>query len=493
MKTAMELTHVHKSFLGVHALNDVSIRVEAGRVHALVGENGAGKSTLIKIAAGVIQPDRGSIVVAGDEVSLTPRSAREYGIRVVHQERQVALSRTVAENLVLDAAATNRFGFVTRSSMRSAAQERLDRIGLSLDLDAPVSTLTVAQTQLLEIARAVTYDANCIILDEPTASLHRSEIGGLFDVIRAIRNSGVAVVYISHHLDEVMAIADDYTVLRDGNRIEHGTIGDTTPSKLVRSMFGEDVSLRREEIFGDACVERDVATSVRGVSLGTVVRDVSFEVHSGEVVVVTGPVGSGAEHLGRMIAGAQSPDAGEVRIGADRITGRRHATRAGVAYLPADRKRLGLMLDRSIAENLLLAEFAVSRKTMFASTSAASKAQGVCRSLAIKFSDVRLPVKTLSGGNQQRVVLGRWLNVGSTVLVLDEPTVGVDIPSKAAIYKLIRERARAGAAIVILSTEYQEIRCVADRVIVMRDGRIQGQIPGSESTESRIFELELKS
>lgn len=491
MNAPLELRHIDKSFPGTRALNDVCIRIEAGRVHALVGENGAGKSTLIKIASGALQPDSGTILLHGEPVTLNPRSARDHGIRVVHQERQIAPTRTVAENLVLHAPGRNRWGLVTRKSIAAEAQARLDRLGVDLDLDAPASSLTVAQTQMLEIARAVDFNAACIIMDEPSASLHRSEIGRLFAVTRAIRDNGIAVIYISHHLDEVMQLADDYTVLRDGRQVTTGQTADTTTSQLITDMFGAGSWLRREDLITAQPILGDVAVELDHVSFGAAVNDVSLSVRRGEVLVITGSVGSGAGHVGQLIAGAIKPTAGEVTVGGIHPQRRNRAARAGIALLPADRKRQALMLDRSVAENVLLAEHGIAANSLGLPLRAARRAAEVCRSLSVKTADVRNPVRTLSGGNQQRVVLARWLNVDSSILVLDEPTVGVDIPSKSEIYRIVRQRAAGGAAVVVLSTEYQEIQSVADRVIVMRDGGVVGELAGADATESAIFDMEL--
>lgn len=491
MNPTLELRHIDKSFPGTRALRDVCIAIEPGRVHALVGENGAGKSTLIKIASGALQPDSGTILLRDRPVILNPRTAHEYGIRVVHQERQVVSTRTVAENLVLHAPERNRLGLVTRKSIAAEARARLDRLGVELDLDAPASTLTVAQTQMLEIARAVDFTATCIIMDEPSASLHRSEIGRLFEIVEAIRGNGVAVIYISHHLDEVMQLADEYTVLRDGQHVTTGKTAETTTSQLIADMFGAGSWLRRDDLVTTEPKLGDIAIELDHVSFGAAVNDVSLSVRRGEVLVITGSVGSGAGHVGRLIAGAIRPTSGHVTVAGINPRYRNRAARAGVALLPADRKRQALMLDRSVAENVLLAEHGMSANPLGLPRRAVKRAAHVCHSLSVKTADVRNPVRTLSGGNQQRVVLARWLNVASDILVLDEPTVGVDIPSKSEIYRIVRQRAEDGAAVVVLSTEYQEIQSVADRVIVMRDGGVVGEIAGADATESAIFDMEL--
>ncbi|WP_283135207.1 sugar ABC transporter ATP-binding protein [Rhizohabitans arisaemae] len=487
----LELRKVQKSFPSVRALKDVSLAAYPGRVHALLGENGAGKSTLIKVASGALQPDGGEILLNGAPVRLTPRTAKSAGIRVLHQERQIALTRSVAENVLLDRPTRGRFGLVTAGGLARAAGERLARVGADLDPHAPAWTLTVAQMQLLELARAVSDDATCIIMDEPTASLHRAEIERLFTVVRQVRDSGIAVVYISHHLDEVMELADDYTVLRDGSEVASGLVSEVTTARLVSHMFGDEVSLRREDVHEGGTRPGDVVIELDRASFGGAVRSVSLAARRGEVLAVTGAVGCGSREVAHLMSGAIKPTSGTVRILGSGRGSRRAAARAGVGFLPADRKREGLLLDRSIVDNALLAENGITRRPLFHPLSATRRAADACRRLAVKLSDVRSPIRGLSGGNQQKVILARWLRVGSEVLILDEPTAGVDIPSKSEIYRLIRQHAVEGRAVVLFSTEYQEIRCVADRVLVMRDGRIAGEIEGENATEHRIFEMEL--
>jgi ribose transport system ATP-binding protein len=489
----IELQNVSKSFPGARALTDVSVAFRPGRVHALVGENGAGKSTLIKIACGVLQPDAGEIHVDGAAVRLTPRGARDLRIRVLHQERQVALTRSVADNVVLGEVPHNRWGLSGQRLIEREARRRLERVGVELDLRAPVATLPVAQRQLLELARAVTFDARCLIMDEPTASLHPEEIEQLFDVVRRVRDHGIAIVYISHHLSEVIALADDYTVLRDGRRVGGGLVADTSPAGLVEQMFGSEVSLRREEIHGGTTEPGEIAARLRGVRYGRRLKGVDLEFRYGETVVVNGPVGSGAAELGRILSGAIRPTSGSVELMGRPGTTRRRAARRGVALIPADRKREGLLLDRPIHENSELASDAARPASWYSAARATERSRRGGEALNLKASDVRLPIRGLSGGNQQKVLIDRWLRVGSRVLVLDEPTVGIDIPSKAEIYRQLRALTRAGAAVIVVSTEYQEIRCVADRVIVMRDGVVAGEVSGTDATEQTLFALGARS
>lgn len=492
MSSILELKDIHKSFPGAQVLKGVTLEAQAGRVHALLGENGAGKSTLIKIASGALQPEAGDVLIDGRKMRLTPHTARLAGIRVLHQERQMTLTRSVADNVLIDGAPRNRMGLVTTRAANREAARRLADVGVDLDPAAPVASLTLAQMQLLELARAVNSDAKCIIMDEPTASLHRNEVGTLFSVVGRIRQSGMAVIYISHHLDEVMEVADEYTVLRDGRMAKHGSVAGVTPEGLISAMFGAEVSLRREDLIGEACHAAEVAVELDDVSYGAAVKSVSLQARKGEVVVVTGAVGCGSREVARLMAGAIAPTAGTVRIAGAAGLGRRKAASRGVGFLPANRKLDGLMLDRSVVDNVLLAESGLrSALSCYWHARAQGRAARSCNGLAVKMADVRAPIRGLSGGNQQKGILARWLHVGSDVLILDEPTVGVDIPSKFEIYRLLREHALAGKAVVVFSTEYQEIRCVADRVLVMRDGRIIGEVDGENATEHTLFTIEM--
>jgi len=330
-------------------------------------------------------------------------------------------------------------------------------------------------------------------MDEPTASLHPDEIEQLFAVVRRVRGYGVAVVYISHHLSEVMELADEYTVLRDGRRVGGGRVVDTSPSNLVEQMFGSEVSLHRDEIHGGGTEPGAVAARLRGVHYGRRLKGVDLDIRYGETVVVNGPVGSGAAELGRILSGAVRPTAGSVELMGRPGATRRQAAKHGVALIPADRKREGLLLDRPIHENSELAGDAARPLSWYSAARATERCRRGGRALNLKASDVRLPIRGLSGGNQQKVLIDRWLRVGSRILVLDEPTVGIDIPSKAEIYRQLRALTRAGAAVVVLSTEYQEIRCVADRVIVLRDGTVSGEVPGADATEQTLFALGARS
>ena len=482
----------------MRALDDVSFSVEAGEIHALVGENGAGKSTLIKIVAGALRPDQGSIHFDGVETRLhSPRDAMEAGIRVIHQERQIAEELSVAENIMLGQLPAGPLGIVRKDALRQQALAKLDRLRVRLPLDAPARALSLADRQLLEIARAVSFDARLIVMDEPTASLHPSEVGALFEVVRTLRGEGISVIYVSHHLEEIFEIADRVTVLRDGVHVTTERVANVDAADLIGLMFGEQVRMERAEIHGGETTRRsDVAISVSGVSYGRSLRDVSFDVHFGELLVLTGAVGSGTQELGRLIAGAERPSAGTISIAGlpTNVSRRARAAAGGVAFIPGDRKRQAMMLDRSVADNVLLAHHALGLSGVVLSPPRENRrAQQLCAEQLVKVSDVRAPVRTLSGGNQQKAVISRWSDVASTIFIFDEPTAGIDVASKLEIYLTLRRLVRDGAAVVVISADLPEIHCVADRVLVMRSGRVGGILDGENATAVEVLAVEMAS
>ncbi|WP_375503119.1 sugar ABC transporter ATP-binding protein [uncultured Jatrophihabitans sp.] len=486
---ALQVEHLGVAFPGVRALHDVSLTVRAGEVHALLGENGAGKSTLIKVVTGAQKPHQGTVRVAGRELRpYTPRAAQKLGVRVVHQERQIAPDLSVAHNVLLDDVSAGRLGLVTARNVARRAQRELDELGLDLDARTIAGDLTAAQQQLVELARAVHRQAALVVMDEPTASLRRSEVEVLFGVVRGLRRSGTAVLYISHHLNEVFEVADVATVLRNGEKVADFQVADTTTGELVGAMFDRDVSHVRLPR-----AERDrstVALAGRGVSSPPVLLPVDVDVRAGEILVLCGAAGSGTSELAEVLSGASSSPTGVVSMSGGKLSGRTRAAARGIGFVPADRKAAGLLLERPIVENLLISRRGWRGWLYWPSAAVALARRALVRG-QVKAGDPRRAVSTLSGGNQQRVIFARWLLAESTVLVLDQPTAGVDIAAKFEIYQQLLDLTAEGLAVAMVSSDYEEISCLADRVIVMRDGVVVAELDGDAATPERLYQLEM--
>lgn len=495
-QAAIELEDITKAFPGVIALDGVSLRVRPGTVHALCGENGAGKSTLIKIATGVQHADSGSLRIDGSLVERpTRRHLQDLGVRAIYQERQIAADLSVSENVLLDRLPT-RFGIVDWRRARQLAAERLAALEIDIDVDMPVRSLSVAQLQMIEIARAISFDAKLVVMDEPTASLSRHEVEPLFAVVGRLRAAGVSVLFISHHLDEVFALADDVTVMRDGKVVANGPASDFDTTSVVQAMFGRSVERGRVER-QRAATEATPRLRLQGVTTSRL-SGVDLSVAAGEIVAVTGGIGAGVSELARVAAGGTRPAAGEVSVvdasgTPQTVKSRRHALSLGVAFLPADRKRQGLLLDKAVADNIVLGQQADGRHPLFLPAKVRSSAAALVPRANVKTANIDVGVGTLSGGNQQKVMIGRWIGVDSTVLVFDEPTAGIDIASKFEIYAELRRLADAGAAILLCSTDFQEVGQAADRVIVMRSGQIVGEVEGRLATEHELLQLEMST
>jgi ribose transport system ATP-binding protein len=488
---ALQVENVHKRFPGVHALKDVSLGVTAGEVHALVGENGAGKSTLIKIATGAQSPDSGIVRVNGDEISTFSRAEFDScGVRCLYQERQVVPDLDVAENVMLDALPRRR-GIIDRRAMRAEATRRLNRLGIDLDPRGSVRDLSVAELQLIEIARAVSLEAQVVVMDEPTASLHRSEVDRLFSVVRTMRDAGVAVLYISHHLDEIFELAETVTVLRDGEVAGVRKVADIDSGDLIEMMFGRRIEQTQSD---RQPIEGDTVLRLRGVTLGASLQDLDLDIRAGEVLVATGGIGSGTSQLAEVAVGACPVDAGTVELvgsgTAKRVKGRRSTVREA-AYLPSDRKRRGLLLDDSVASNLTLASVAAPDGPVVWPRSLRRLAERLRLAGGVKAANLDVRIRTLSGGNQQKVMVGRWLEHPGSLVVVDEPSAGIDIPSKFEIYEALRDLAANGAAVLVCTTDFSEVGQIADRVVVLRHGTIQATIAGADATEHHLFELEM--
>ena len=482
------LRDVHKSFGGVRALRGVSFSLRAGEVHALVGENGAGKSTLIKIMAGVHRPDEGEMLLNGERVTFRhPEDATAHGVAVIYQELAQFPDLSVLENLFMGAQTTRGpLGLIDWRTLRKRAEEAFNRLGVTIDLDTPVSHLSTAQGQLVEIARALTRDARVLIMDEPTASLGERDAARLHEAVRKLRGEGVGVVYISHRLDEIFEVADRVTVLRDGESVGGGAVEDLSVERLVALMVGREVGeLYPEMVFRPG----EVMLEVRHLSRPGL-HDISFEVRAGEIVGLAGLVGSGRSEVARCLFGIDAHE-GEVLLCGERVPRNPWgAIGAGMAYVSEDRKLEGLVLPMTIEENISLP---ILERLRWLGLLDARRAKGVAErffdALGVRAPGVGTVVATLSGGNQQKVSLAKALATKPKLLILDEPTRGIDVGAKAEIHKLMARLCEEGLAILMISSELPEILAMSHRVLVMNGGRLAGRLGREESTAPRVMQL----
>jgi rhamnose transport system ATP-binding protein len=485
----LELRHAAKSFGAVLALVDGSVELRAGEVHALLGENGAGKSTLVKILAGVHQPDAGTLAVGGREVALHgPAAARAAGIAVIYQEPALFPDLSVAENMFVGRQPLRSGRRIDRKAMTTEAEEIFARLGVPLDPARPARGLSIADQQVVEIGKALSLDARVIVMDEPTAALSAAEVSRLFDVVATLRDQGAAVMFISHRLEEVFEICQRVTVMRDGKHILTSELAGLTAADLVRAMVGRELAERVEQPPGAAAGEA-VLEVARLTSEG-VFTDISLTVRAGEIVALAGLVGSGRSEVARAIFGIDRYDAGSVTVGGRQL--RRaspvSAMAAGVGFVPEDRRQQGLVMDMSVQQNVALASLRDLRRggLIRASAERAMAADWATR-LKIKYSRLTDPVATLSGGNQQKVVLAKWLGRQPAVLIVDEPTRGIDVGTKAEVHQLLVDLARSGVAVLMISSELPEVLGVSDRVLVMREGALVAELSRQEASEEAIM------
>jgi rhamnose transport system ATP-binding protein len=481
------LRGISKQFAATAALTDVSMDLRAGEIQALVGENGAGKSTLVKILAGVHQPDRGEILIDGAPTPIHgPTQSRALGIAVVHQEPRLFPDLTVAENVFLGHAPTGALGTIDWRSMRRAAQALFVDLAVQLDVDAAVRGLSMADQQLIEIAKALSMDARVLILDEPTASLSAHEVERLFAIVRRLRERGVAILFVSHRLDEVFQLCDRATVFRDGRHVVTADTAGLSTADLVRHMVGRAVSLfpKLETPIGEVLLE------VTGLTRIGAFRDVGFSVHAGEILGFAGLVGAGRSEIARVLFGIDRRDSGEVRLGGKPVdfASPSAAMHAGIAYLPEDRHQEGLVLDFSIAQNVTLPILPRLFPRFFVR---ASTEREVAREHSAQFN-VRMTgvdqlVGSLSGGNQQKVVLAKWLASGPRVLILDEPTRGIDIGAKVEVHRIISELAASGLGIILISSDLPEVLAMSDRIVVLHEGRVTAEVDRDRATQERVM------
>jgi rhamnose transport system ATP-binding protein len=482
-----ELRGVSKRFGATQALDDVSLDLLPGEVHALVGENGAGKSTLVKILAGVHQPDGGTIWLDGEQTQIPgPAHARALGIAVVHQEPSLFPDLTVAENVFIGHAPSGRLGSIDWGATRRAALALFEQLEVRFDVGAPVRGLSMADQQLIEIAKSLSTEARVLVLDEPTASLSAHEVARLFAIVRRLRDRGVSVLFVSHRLDEVFELCDRATVFRDGRHVITTRTSELTTADLVRHMVGRAVSLfpKLETPVGDVLLE------VKGLTKVGAFRDVGFSVRAGEIVGFAGLVGAGRTEVARVLFGIDRRDGGEIRLAGTPVDFRSPsaAMSAGVAYLPEDRHQEGLVLDFSIAQNVTLPILPrlFPRLLVHASTER-DVADEYTDQFRVRMTGVDQFVASLSGGNQQKVVLAKWLATKPSILILDEPTRGIDIGAKVEVHRIISELAASGLGIILISSDLPEVLAMADRIIVLHEGRVTAEISRQQATEERVM------
>ncbi|MBC7329905.1 sugar ABC transporter ATP-binding protein [bacterium] len=486
----LEMRGITKQFPGVLALDNVRFEVEKGEVHALVGENGAGKSTLLKILAGAIPMDKGEIILNGKPVHFhSPLDAIQAGIAVIYQEFNLVPYLSAGENIFLGREPRKFNGFVDFGKLHREAQEILDRIGANFSSRTLVAQLSVAQQQMTEIAKALSQNAQIIAMDEPTSALTEREVEHLFEIIRSLKSEGVAIIFVSHRLEEIFQIADRITVLRDGKYIGTKRIEETNRDEVITMMVGREI---KEKIPKRPAKIGEEILRVEGLTREGVFRDISFTLHKGEVLGLAGLVGAGRTEIARAIFGADPIDRGKIYLEGKevRIRSPQDAIRLGIGLLTEDRKRYGLVLPMTVRENTTLAnlmEVAIRGFINFAKEREA--ARRFVEDLDIKTPSIEQIARNLSGGTQQKLVLAKWLFTKSKVLIFDEPTRGIDVGAKVEIYELMNQLAERGVGIIMISSELPEILGMSDRILVIHEGKIAGELTREEATQEKIMHL----
>jgi len=485
---ALELSRIAKAFGAVIALTNGTLALQSGSIHALVGENGAGKSTLVKIIAGLYQRDSGDFRLEGETVDFSSTAqSKAAGIAVIYQEPTLFPDLSVTENIFMGRQPTRRLGRIDRRAMREEALGLFSRLGVRIDPDRPTLGLSIADQQIIEIAKAISLDAKVLVMDEPTAALSGVEVDRLFAVARSLRDEGRALLFISHRFDEVFDLCDTVTVMRDGAYIATSPIAETTVEQIVRQMVGRDVATlfpKEDAAIGDAVLV------VEGLTEPGVFHDVSFSVRSGEIVALAGLVGAGRSEIARAIFGVDRYTSGSVTINGTPIPKHRPAAamNLGLALVPEDRRKQGLVLDSAVSSNATLAIRRTLTKAGLLTNSAENSAARIWASrLEVKTNSLDTTVGTLSGGNQQKVVLAKWLATSPSVLIIDEPTRGIDVGTKAEVHRLLSQLAGQGLAILMISSELPEVLGMADRVLVVREGRISGELTRDEATAESVM------
>jgi len=487
----VEMTGISKTFPGVRALENARFELMPGEVHALVGENGAGKSTLMKILAGIYKRDAGSIRVKGEEVEIpTPRAAQQLGIAIIHQELNLMGHLTVAQNIYIGREPRGAAPFLLdEKSLNSKARELFETLHIRLDPRTRVASLAVAQQQMVEIAKALSFKSDVLIMDEPTAALTDTEIDELFRIIRHLREGGTGIVHISHRLQELKQISDRVTVMRDGGYIDTVQTADASIGSIISKMVGRTIFEATPEL--PEHPDPEVVLEVRNLKRGRVIRDVSFQLHRGEILGISGLMGAGRTEVARAIFGADPRDSGEILVHGKPVVIRTpaNAVAHGIGYLSEDRRRYGLALIMDVEANAVLASLRKFAGRLgqikFGRTRAAAQEQ--VKGLAIKTPSLAQRVRNLSGGTQQKVVVAKWLIADTEVLIFDEPTRGIDVGAKSEIYRLLNDLAQQGKAIMMISSELPEILRMSHRILVMCEGRITGELSAAEATQEKIM------
>ncbi len=485
----LRMEHISKAFPGVQALDDVTLEVSAGEIHALVGENGAGKTTLMKILTGALLPDQGTIYLRGQPVRIeTPAHAQALGISIIHQELALISALNVGQNIFLGREPQGALpGTVDWSRLYQDATRQLGQLGLQLDPTTPLTALSIAEQQMVEIAKALSLQADLLVMDEPTSALSERETETLFDVMRSLRAQGVSIIFITHRLEEVFEVADRVTVLRDGRWVATKRIQEVTQEDVVQMMVGRQLT----EMYPKAdTAAGDVILQVKGLSRAGALHDIHFELRRGEILGVAGLVGAGRTELARALFGIDPIDKGEIWIEGQPvvINSPQKAIKLGMGLVPEDRKAQGLFLDMALRFNITVSQLdQLSRLGVLDFNRMNQVAQTYVERLDIRTAGLMQRVRNLSGGNQQKVVIARWLTLHPKILILDEPTRGIDVGAKAEIHALMGQLARDGVGILMISSELPEILGVSDRILVMHEGRITADIPREEATQDVIM------
>ena len=483
----VELKHIHKEFPGVKVLEDISIAFYPGEVHVLLGENGAGKSTIIKIISGIYQPDKGEVLIEGAPGAKNIREAQHRGISVIHQELSVIPDLKVYENVFLGRE-KKKSSFLDKGKMIAECKKILDGMDVAIDPTTPVYKLSNGEKQMVEIARAVSQNSKMVIMDEPTSSLSDHEVQSLFRVIRQLKKDNVAVIYISHRLKEILEMGDTLTVLRDGTKIATVPVSTVTEQKMVEMMVGREIS----QFYYKAEVpkKREVVLEVKEISSAHRFKNVSFQLYKGEVLGVAGLIGAGRTELMRAIFGADTYEHGDVLLYGENIKGKspKEIIRRGIGLIPEDRRGQGLLLEKTVRENTSLASLKENSHNGFIDFLwEKQEAVSYIEKLRIKTPSDLAIIKNLSGGNQQKVVIAKWLLAKSKILIMDEPTRGIDVNAKAEIYELMKNFVEGGGSIILVSSELPEVLGCSNRIMVMREGYVTGFLDSAEATEENVM------